>query len=84
MHRRRDSGGWALPGGVMDVDETTAAVVAREVTEETGITVKPAEPATVRTCRRSWWLSGLPSRAHRRPPWVSSSRWSRRSPWRRR
>ncbi|GAA2205943.1 NUDIX domain-containing protein [Nonomuraea monospora] len=40
LHRRADSGLWALPGGVMDVGETIAAAVAREVLEETGVRVK--------------------------------------------
>ncbi|RJL32193.1 NUDIX domain-containing protein [Bailinhaonella thermotolerans] len=40
LHRRRDSGLWALPGGVMDVGETIAEAVAREVAEETGISVE--------------------------------------------
>ncbi|MEU7835960.1 NUDIX domain-containing protein [Nonomuraea sp. NPDC049129] len=30
LHRRRDCGLWALPGGVMDVGETVAAAVVRE------------------------------------------------------
>ncbi|MDF5757753.1 NUDIX domain-containing protein [Spongiactinospora sp. TRM90649] len=40
LHRRRDNGRWALPGGVMDVGETIAGAVAREVAEETGVTVE--------------------------------------------
>ncbi|MBT2231693.1 NUDIX domain-containing protein [Nonomuraea sp. NEAU-A123] len=40
LHRRRDSGLWALPGGVMAVGETIAEAVAREVIEETGVAVE--------------------------------------------
>src|SRR5215469_5762731 len=40
LHRRRDSGLWALPGGVMDIGETIAKCAEREVKEETGLAVK--------------------------------------------
>ncbi len=36
-------GGWTLPGGVLEVGETLAAGVAREVREETGLEVEPLE-----------------------------------------
>lgn len=39
MHRRSDSGNWALPGGVMNVGETLAECVIREVKEETGLDI---------------------------------------------
>jgi ADP-ribose pyrophosphatase YjhB (NUDIX family) len=35
--RRADSGQWALPGGALDVGETPAEGVLREVLEETGV-----------------------------------------------
>ncbi|MGH3734959.1 MAG: NUDIX hydrolase [Micromonosporaceae bacterium] len=41
MHRRRDSGLWALPGGVMEIGESVAEAVVREVREETGFDVEP-------------------------------------------
>jgi ADP-ribose pyrophosphatase YjhB (NUDIX family) len=37
--RRRDNGLWAMPGGWADVGDTPAAMTAREVLEETGLTV---------------------------------------------
>jgi 8-oxo-dGTP pyrophosphatase MutT (NUDIX family) len=36
---RSDNGQWALPGGTMDLGETLAQTVVREVKEETGIDI---------------------------------------------
>ena len=36
-----DSGQWALPAGLMEVDESIADTVVREVKEETGLEVRP-------------------------------------------
>lgn len=41
LHRRTDNDLWALPGGGMELGESIADTVAREVHEETGIKVKP-------------------------------------------
>lgn len=39
--RRSDNGLWAMPGGGLEVGETAAQGVVREVLEETGITCEP-------------------------------------------
>jgi mutator protein MutT len=36
-------GNWSLPGGVLELGESLAEGVAREVREETGLTVEPVE-----------------------------------------
>lgn len=36
-------GMWSLPGGLLELGETTADGVAREVLEETGVRVRPVE-----------------------------------------
>jgi 8-oxo-dGTP diphosphatase len=38
--QRRDDGRWVPPGGVLELDETPADGVAREVLEETGVQVR--------------------------------------------
>ncbi|MBN0048992.1 NUDIX domain-containing protein [Streptomyces actuosus] len=38
--RRADNGTWELPGGILELDETPEAGVAREILEETGIHVE--------------------------------------------
>ncbi|MBL7501930.1 NUDIX domain-containing protein [Frankia sp. CNm7] len=39
LQRRADNGEWALPGGGMDIGETLAGCVIREVREETGFDI---------------------------------------------
>jgi ADP-ribose pyrophosphatase YjhB (NUDIX family) len=39
MQRRADSGNWALPGGAMEIGESLAESVVREVREESGYDV---------------------------------------------
>lgn len=43
--KRSDNGGWALPGGYMEVgkDESAETAAAREFHEETGLVVEPGE-----------------------------------------
>ena len=41
LHRRRDNEMWALPGGQMELGESVAGCVVREVREETGLEVEP-------------------------------------------
>ena len=41
LHRRRDNGLWALPGGAVEVGESVGEAVVREVHEETGYQVEP-------------------------------------------
>src|SRR3954447_11594882 len=38
--QRRDNGRWEPPGGILERDETLEEGVAREVAEETGLTVE--------------------------------------------
>jgi ADP-ribose pyrophosphatase YjhB (NUDIX family) len=40
LQRRADSGNWALPGGAMELDESLADSVVREVKEESGYEVE--------------------------------------------
>ena len=40
LQRRKDSGNWSAPGGVMDIGETLEAATVREVREETGLEVE--------------------------------------------
>lgn len=40
LQRRRDTGEWQLPGGVVDLGESPWEAAERETLEETGVTVK--------------------------------------------
>lgn len=39
--RQQDSGVWSTPGGIIEMEDTPADAVAREVWEETGLVVRP-------------------------------------------
>jgi ADP-ribose pyrophosphatase YjhB (NUDIX family) len=41
LHRRTDNALWSIPGGAMEVGESIAQTVVREVKEETGLDVAP-------------------------------------------
>jgi ADP-ribose pyrophosphatase YjhB (NUDIX family) len=41
LHRRRDNRLWTIPGGAMEIGESIAECVVREVREETGLEVEP-------------------------------------------
>jgi ADP-ribose pyrophosphatase YjhB (NUDIX family) len=58
--RRADNGCWAMPGGALEVGETPAAGVLREVLEETGVHCRAVALAGVYDSR----LCGTTSRHH--------------------
>ena len=58
--RRADNGLWAMPGGGLEVGETPAQGVVREVLEETGVTCEPITLIGVYDSR----LCGTPSFYH--------------------
>ena len=58
--RRADNGLWAMPGGGLEVGETPAQGVVREVLEETGVTCEPIALVGVYDSR----LCGTPSFYH--------------------
>lgn len=49
-----DGGRWCLPGGAVEVDESPAASVVREVWEETGLEVRATELVGLYDERKMW------------------------------
>ena len=49
-------GEWTIPGGLLEVGETLAAGVAREIQEETGLIVRVVE--LIEALERIFWASG--------------------------
>ena len=52
LTRRSDNGKWCLPGGRMEPGESASEACAREVLEETGLTVTPTKLVGVYTKER--------------------------------
>ena len=88
LHRRTDNQLWSIPGGGMEIGETIAGTVVREVAEETGLKAEPerlvgiyTNPATSRpmtTARSaSSSRSALPAASS-----AASSSTAPTSPWR--
>ncbi|MCP2280355.1 NUDIX domain-containing protein [Nocardia amikacinitolerans] len=58
MHRRSDDGQWGLPGGAIELGESGAAAVVREVAEETGVRVEIEALQGVYTAYRHVYPNG--------------------------
>lgn len=43
LQRRSDDGEWGLPGGAVELGESPAEALVREMAEETGLAVRPTE-----------------------------------------
>ena len=57
LQRRADNGLWNMPGGVMEVGETPAQAVVRELLEETGLRCQPI--ALVGVYDNRYWEPGV-------------------------
>jgi ADP-ribose pyrophosphatase YjhB (NUDIX family) len=53
LHRRSDDGRWSIPGGRIELGESAASAVVREVREETGVRVVPVRIVGVYSDPRS-------------------------------
>ena len=58
LGRRSDTGGWALPGGIIDPAEEPADAAAREVFEETGVLAVPERLIAVSVSSRMRYPNG--------------------------
>jgi len=58
--REATDGGWALPGGWADVNQSPAECVAREIAEESGFTARPAKLVAVWDRSRQGHVPPLP------------------------
>ncbi|GAA4983475.1 NUDIX domain-containing protein [Yinghuangia aomiensis] len=82
--RRRDNGHWEPPGGVLEIDETIADGLQREVFEESGLSVEPIRLTGIYKNMKLGvlalvFLCRIVSGKLALNPEVSDFRWARRS-----
>jgi 8-oxo-dGTP pyrophosphatase MutT (NUDIX family) len=58
LGRREDTGGWALPGGIIDPAEEPADAAVREIFEETGVIAVPERLIAVTVSAPVTYLNG--------------------------
>ena len=58
LHRRADTGDWALPGGIIDPAEQPADAAVREIFEETGVVAIPEALTSISVSARHTYANG--------------------------